>query len=246
LIGDEIVAPNDQAHQKNALKSLVTGETIQIEVKFQSLRNERNCANFVFLSNDNKPLALERDDRRHLVIYCPAKRTDGLYARVRASMDSGAIEAFFALLLERDLSNFHSHTPPVMTRAKADLVELGLRPAERFAREWLSQDMDLPLHPCSTGQLYKAFQKWARTTGERNPPNQAYFSTAVTKYARDRVSTKKASPSPLDAGTAITLWLPSGTGPMEGVRWYDFARDCVASFESPLARFCNGPREEPT
>lgn len=243
LIGDEIVAPNDQAHQKNALKALVTGETIQIEVKFQALRTERNHANFVFLSNDNKPLALERDDRRHLVVYCPAKRTDGLYARVRASFETGSIEAFYAFLLSRDLSGFHPHAQPVMTKAKADLVELGLRPAERFAREWINGEVDLPLHPCSTAQLYKAFQRWCRMCGERMPPNQAYFSTAVTKYARDRLCTKKTSPSPLDVGSAITLWLPSGTGPLEGVRWYDFARECVTAFEAPLARYGRNPDE---
>jgi putative DNA primase/helicase len=241
LIGDEIVAPNEQAHQKNALKSLVTGESIQIEVKFQPLRTERNHANFVFLSNDSKPLALERDDRRHLVVYCPAKRTDGLYSRVRESLDTGAIEALYAFLLQRDLTGFHTHTAPVMTRAKADLVELGLRPAERFAREFLNKEIDLPLNPCSTTQLYKAFLRWCRITGERIPPNQAYFSTAVSKYARDKLSSKKASPSPHELGSTITLWLPPGTGAPEGVRWYDFARDCVAAFEGPLARYCTTP-----
>jgi putative DNA primase/helicase len=246
LIGDEIVAPTDQAHQKNALKALVTGETIQIEVKFQSLRTERNHANFVFLSNDNKPLALERDDRRHLVVFCPAKRTDGLYDRVRASLDGGAAQAFYQFLLDRDLKDFHAHTPPVLTRAKADLIELGLRPAERFAREWLSGEIELPLHPCTTGQLYKAFQRWCRMCGERLPPNQAYFSTAVTKYARARLSNKKASPSPLDSGSAITLWLPHGTGPLDGVRWFDYARECAAAFEGPLSRFGGNHQDSTT
>jgi putative DNA primase/helicase len=244
LIGDEIVAPNEQAHQKNALKSLVTGETIQIEVKFQPLRSERNHANFVFLSNDNKPMALERDDRRHLVVYCPAKRTDGLYERVRASFECGAVEALYAMLMKRDLGNFHTHTPPVMTRAKADLVELGLRPAEQFTHEWLSQEVDLPLHPCSTAQLYKAFKHWCRNTGERLPPHQRLFSSAVAKYARDRLTTKKASPSPLDVGSTVTLWLPAGTGPVDGVRWFDFARECIAAFESPLSRYLNGYQEQ--
>ena len=165
-IGDEIAAPHDQAHQKNALKSLVTSESIQINEKFQPLRTERNHANFVFLSNDNKPLALERDDRRYLVIYCPPKLTNGLYERVWQSLDAGAVEAFYAFLLKRDLGHFQPHTPPVMTSAKADLVELGLRPAERFAREWLTKEIDLPLHTCSTNQLYKAFSAYCRMNGE--------------------------------------------------------------------------------
>lgn len=242
VIGDEIAAPNDQAHQKNALKSLVTSEIIQINVKFQPLRTERNHANFVFLSNDNKPLALERDDRRYLVIYCPPKLTNGLYERVWQSLDAGAVEAFYAFLVKRDLSHFQPHTPPPMTTAKADLVELGLRPAERFARVWIAREIDLPMHPCSTNQLYKAFTAYCRTEGERHPTPQPYFTTAVGKYARGRLSTKKASPSPHEVGSTITLWMPVGTGPLEGVRWYDYAKDCVTTFEHPLSRFCAGSK----
>jgi hypothetical protein len=94
--------------------------------------------------------------------------------------------------------------------------------------------------------LYKAFQRWCRMCGERMPPNQAYFSTAVTKYARDRLSNKKASPSPLDSGSAITLWLPKGTGPLDGVRWFDYARECVAAFEGPLSRFGSSYQDSTT
>ena len=103
LIGDEIVASNELTHHKNALKSYVTAETVQVETKFQPVRTEKNHANFVFLSNDNRPLALERDDRRHLVVYCPPKRQDDLYTRVRDSLDAGAVEAFYAFLMARDL-----------------------------------------------------------------------------------------------------------------------------------------------
>lgn len=239
LIGDEVVASNELTHHKNTLKSLVTGETIQIEVKFQALRTERNHANIVFLSNDSKPLALEADDRRHLVVYCPPKRTDDLYERVRTSMANGGVEALYAYLLQRDLGDFHSHTPPVMTKAKRDLIDLGLRPAERFAREWLNQELDLPLHPCSTAQLYKAFGRWCRANGERLPPNQAYFSAAVTKFSKGKLTKKTASPSPHELGAPVVLWLPVNTGPLNGVRWIDFAREAVAAFDLPLSRFGN-------
>lgn len=238
LIGDEIVASNELTHHKNALKSYVTAETVQVETKFQPVRTEKNHANFVFLSNDNRPLALERDDRRHLVIYCPPKRVDDLYTKVRDSLDAGAVEAFYANLLQRDLSDFHAHTLPPMTKAKGELIELGLRPAERFAREWINKELELPLWPCSTGQLYKSFGRWCRVNGDRLPPNQANFSAAVTRYAHTRLSRKTTSPSPSELGAPIVLWLPSGTGPVEGVRWYDFARECVAAFEGPLSRFC--------
>lgn len=239
LIGDEIVASNELGHHKNLLKSLVTGETIQVEAKFQAVRTERNHCNFVFLSNDARPLALERDDRRHLVIYCPPKREAAFYTCAYQSLSHGAVQAFYALLLQRDLGDFHSHTLPPITKAKRELIDLGLRPAERFAREWLDGAVDLPVWVCSTHQLYRAFTRWCRMNGERFPANQANFSSAVTKFARDRLSRKTTSPSPSDQGSSIVLWLPAGTGPLDGVRWFDFAREAVAAFEGPLSRFGN-------
>lgn len=237
VIGDEVNASNELSHHKNALKSYVTAETIQVETKFQPVRTERNHANFVFLSNDNRPLALERDDRRHLVVYCPPKRDDDLYTRVRDSLDVGAVEALYEFLMARDLGAFHAHTLPPMTKAKGELIEIGLRPAERFTKEWLSGDIDLPFHPCSRAQLYKAFFRWCRVNGDRLPPNQASFSATVARYAHTRLSSKVFSPSPSELGSSVRLWLPAGTGPLEGVRGFDFANDCVAAFEGPLSRF---------
>jgi putative DNA primase/helicase len=239
LICDEVVASNELSHHKNVLKSLITGDTIQIEVKFQALRSERNHANLVFLSNDSKPLALELDDRRHTVILCPEKRTDGLYQRVRDAMASGAVAAFYDFLLKRDLTGFNTHTPPPVTKAKNDLVELGLRPAERFALEWHRGLVDLPMHPCATSQLYRAYTRWSRANGERFPTTQPFFSSAVGRTLRGHGLVKKtASPSHGQAGQPIVFWLPQGTGPLDGVTWYEFASGAVAAFELPLSRFC--------
>lgn len=244
IVADEVVAAGELMHHKNALKSLITGETVQIETKFQPLRTERNHCNLVFLSNEVKPLALERDDRRHCVIYCPPKRQDGLlYQRVAESLANGGAAAFFAMLLHRDLDDFHAHTPPPMTQAKAELIELGLRPPERFAQLWLAGDLELPLRPCSTQQLYTAFRRWCAATGERFPTNQATFSTTVQRHAEDRLETRKASPSNGEPGAPIKLWVPRGCGPANGVRWYDFASEAVQAFEGPMARYCRSHTE---
>jgi putative DNA primase/helicase len=244
IIGDEIVASGEQTHYGNKIKALITGSSIHVEVKFMPVRVQKNSANFVFLSNENRPLALERDDRRYLVVYCPPKRLDGLYERVQASIESGAVTAFYDYLLKLDLGSFHAHTLPPATKAKSELIELGLRPAERFAREWLSKEIDLPFVPCSTNQLYRAFTSWCRRNGDRMPPNQANFSSTVMRYAHNKLSRKTASPSPLEGGASIVLWLPKGTGPLDGVRWIDFAKDCCAMFESPLSRFCSNFKDD--
>lgn len=234
---EEVVATGELIHYKNMLKSLVTAEHLLIESKFQAVRKERNCCNLVFLSNEARPLAIEHDDRRHAVFWVAPKRTDGLYNRVAHSIKFGALEAFYDFLLKRDLNGFNAYTLPPMTGAKQDLMELGLKPAERFARDWLARQLELPLWACSTGQLYKAFQRWSRQQGERTIVNQNGFTATVSKFARDQLSKLKCSPSKGNPGAPVTLWLPEGTGPLNGVTNFEFATEAVAAFEGPLSRF---------
>lgn len=238
VVADEVLAPGEAAHYRHRLKALITGETLMIEAKFATVRQERNAANLVFLSNEQKPLALEADDRRHYVVWCPPKRTDDLYARVGRCIDSGGLNAFLAYLLGLDTSGFDPYAPPPLTQAKRELVELGLRPAERFVRDWLAQQLELPVWPCSTAQLYRAFARWCRAHGERSVPAQTAFTAIAAKAAGQRLTRQKCSPSGGSSGAPITLWLPSGTGPLNGVTWYDFATQAVAAFDGPLRGFC--------
>lgn len=240
---EEVAAPSELLHAKNQLKALVTSEYLLIESKFQAVRKEKNSCNFVFLSNEARPLAIEADDRRHAVFWTAGKRTDGLYAKVAQSLHYGALEAFYHHLLGLELGDFSEHTPPPLTSAKMDLVELGLRPAERFARDWLSRSLELPLWACSTGQLYKAFQRWARMQGERTIVNQNLFTSTVAKFARHQLSRLKCAPSRGSDGAPITIWLPEGTGPQPGVTNYEFALASVAAFDAPMARFGQGSVE---
>jgi len=181
VIGDEVVARQELYHQKNKLKAFITGETIQINTKMMPLRTEANHVNVVFLSNEHQPLALEVGDRRYFVIYTPPARNDGLYKRVADCLDNGGIEAFYHYLKKLDLSGFSAFDHPPMTAAKRDLIDLGLRPAERFLREWVSGYLPLPLHACSAGQLFKVFKHWSALNGERFPPNQEQFTKTIKK-----------------------------------------------------------------
>lgn len=243
-VADEVLAVGDQVHYKNPLKSLITGETLQIESKFQPTRQERNQLNICFLSNETRPLALEADDRRHFVIWCPEPCQDGLYDRVRDCLDHGGLAAFLHHLLTLDLGDFHAHTPPPMTAAKRDLVELGLKPSERFTRDWLAGQLDLPVWACSVSQLYRAFRRWCTLQGERVIPNQNAFSASVAKFAGARLGKQKCVASHGHEGAPVWLWVPDGCSPPNGVRWFDFATESVAAFDGPLTRFGHAPGVE--
>jgi HNH endonuclease len=81
-----------------------------------------------------------------------------------------------------NVCSFTRHDDPIDIRSvKVDLIELGLRPHERFVREWVTGFLPLPLRVCSTEQLYRAFTRWAQASGERFPPPQVVFSKGVEK-----------------------------------------------------------------
>lgn len=236
-VAEEVIATGEAHHQKNPLKHIITSDELLIEAKNTAIRSEKNQTNLVFLSNEHRPLALEADDRRHAVFWTPGPRTDGLYGRVSQWLNNGGARALMSHLLRLDLGDFHAHTPPPMTDAKRDVQELGLRPSERFTRDWLDHQLDLPMWPCSTSQLYRAFTRWARQQGERSFTSQQVFTSAVAKQAGARLSKSKTAPSQGQHGAPIMLWMPSGTGPLPGLTRHEFAVASVEAFEGPLSRF---------
>lgn len=238
IIGDEVVARAELYHTKNKLKAFITGESIQINAKMLPLRTEANHVNVVFLSNEQQPLALEPGDRRYFVVYTPPRDQADLYQRVAACFERGGREAFYDFLMRLPLDGFDEFQIPPMTQAKADLIEIGLKPHERFVHDWLGGYLPLPLHVCATEQLYRAFKRWAMTTGERFPPPQVTFSKGVEKVARGKV---RCHPVKLDKAVngkeQLRVWIPDGCGPPEDQTMGEWARTCVDEFEDTLRRF---------
>lgn len=246
LIGDEVVARQELYHQKNKLKAFITGETIQINTKMMPLRTEANHVNVVFLSNEHQPLALEHGDRRYFVVYTPPRRTDDLYKRVARCLDSGGAEAFFMYLRGYRLDGFTEFDIPPMTTAKQDLIDLGLKPAERFIREWLTGYLPLPLLPCSASQLYRAFRRWCALTGERFPPVQEQFSKSVKKTIELIASVKPDKhidykvvklDHPIKGQCSTRVWIPAGCAPPEGKTYGAWAAEASDMFDDRLKEY---------
>lgn len=244
LIGDEVVAKAELYHQKNKLKAFITGETIQINAKMLPLRTEANHVNVVFLSNDMQPLALEPGDRRYFVVYTPPRRDDDLYTRVAQCVANGGTQAFYAYLLSLPMLGFNEFEIPPMTAAKADLIALGLKPHERFVREWVEGYLPLPRWVCSTEQLYRAFKRWCGQTGERFIPNQITFSKGVEKAGRGKLHQDVVK---LDAEVngkhCLRVWVIGDCGPPEDKAKGQWAREALEAFEDALRRFGDQPAE---
>lgn len=250
IVGDEVVSRQEMYHNKNRLKLVVTTDKkFPIRAMQQETRWESNHANVVFLSNESMPLALEERDRRYLVIYTPLADDTGLYARVRQFLSGDGMRKWMWYLQTYPLDGFEPHTKPVMTLAKEQLIELGLRPAQRFMHEWLQGLLPLPMQVCSGEQLYRAYKRWADAAGERWPGEQAKFTRDAERYALERQDAQARTHGPVltykvvqlvkpgGGRKAMRCWLPRGTGPRDGVSEGEWAADCVDSFEETLRRF---------
>lgn len=188
VVCDEVVTRSELRQLKGRLKAMVSNPTININPKNLSSRSEANHMNFAFLSNELQPLALDKTDRRYLVIWTPPKQTEEYYAAVAVEMANGGNEAFFHYLLGLDLGEFSAHTKPIQTKAKQDLIDLGLTPPERFFNEWEAGLLPLPYVCCSAMQLYSAFCRWSYLNGERFPPTQTLFGRTISRIGFGKVS----------------------------------------------------------
>ncbi len=166
LIADEVVARSDLYHVKNKLKSFITGDWIRINPKNLMAYEERNHVNLVFLSNERMPVVLEEDDRRHAVIWTPEKLTADFYKTVAVEKEKGGVAAFHDYLLQVDLGEFNEHTPPPMTIAKKDLIDLSKDTINRFYEEWVAGHIDgFTEMPVLSEDLYELYKVWCGKQG---------------------------------------------------------------------------------
>jgi putative DNA primase/helicase len=202
ILAEEVVARQEMWHIKNELKELVTGEWIRINPKNIAAYRQRNQVNITYLSNENQPLPIDNDDRRHLVIYTPPALSEAFYDDLHIELENGGVLAFYDFLMRRDLSRFHPKKRPPMTNAKAKLIHLSLPSEIRFATEWITGELGLPVCPCLSTDLYAVYQRWCRTNGEIRPRPSNQFHGAIEhqqgwakKKAKLYLRTHDADPS---------------------------------------------------
>ena len=173
VVGNEIIARSELHHIQGQLKQWITEPTWMIEEKNLPTREEANHANFVLFSNSVLPAKLGTDDRRFAVVWTPEPRTAEFYRSVKAELSNGGIEAFYDLLLQRDLTGFGPHSKPPENEAKKELKRVGQDSYLLFLDAWQSGELPVPYQPCATLDLYRAYQFWSRDNGIKNPvPSQ--------------------------------------------------------------------------
>lgn len=182
-IADEVVSRAEIRHVKGRLKAYITSTELILNEKHLPSRAERNCLNMVFLSNEIMPMALDDSDRRYHVVWTPPKLSREFYAEVAAEIEAGGMQAFYWYLLhEVDMGDFDAHAKPLDTEARRKLIELGRPSPQGFYQDWVSEAIPVPFCSCASRDLYQAYDRWCRKTGERFPIRLHVFVREIERY----------------------------------------------------------------
>ena len=125
----------DRRSLENTLKPLIAAppEFLSVNRKGLAPYDLVNRLQVIAFSNERVAINLPSDDRRWFVIWSDAKRMldeDG--AVMWAWLNSGGKSAVAAWLHARDVSAFNPGASPMLTEAKAIMVEAGMSGAESF------------------------------------------------------------------------------------------------------------------
>ena len=187
LIADETVARQELFHVKNKLKSFVTGDWIRINPKGAAAYDEKNHANMVFLSNERMPTVLEEDDRRHAIVWTPAKLKKSFYDEVVAELKNGGRAALHHYLLQVEMGDFDEHAKPPMTEAKRELIDLSRDSIDRFRIEWADGYLGLPVVPALTEDIYDVYRTFCQRAGFKAAP----INKVIDKITRGGFGSKE-------------------------------------------------------
>ena len=238
IVADEVVTRAELRQTKGRLKKMITGTTLQINPKNVSSREEANHMNLVFLSNEIQPLVIDATDRRYLVIWTPQKREKDFYNAVSQEIKNGGIEAFYKYLMDLDLTGFNQYSDPPLTKAKNDLISMGLPAAARFFNEWSQGEIPLPFISCTVEQAYAAFTRWGTLNGEPSAKwtSKNTFSREFMRAAESKVQKRVMRydvGAKVKQGMVYLIGDPGDTPPRE------FVSSASALFDSYLSDYRN-------
>lgn len=144
ILGDEITGGGDRKRNvAEELKSMITQETVTINLKYKPEYKIRDVMNFYFTSNHEDSFFIEDRDRRYFVhALTVGPLSDEFYGTYKAWKDSadGPAALFYHLLHEVDTSDFNPTAAAPVTAAKIQMIADG----RSYVESWLAQLKENP------------------------------------------------------------------------------------------------------
>jgi len=137
IVGKQLIVANEVIHNDNKflvpdkLKNYVTDEYLSINRKFKDTIYVKNYSQWIFVTNNDMPLKIDKDDRRYS-IFKSKKLKDGfkLIKELLNDLDN-QLEGFIYYLNNLDIE-YEFVATPLMNDAKEDLIKLSQNSVEEF------------------------------------------------------------------------------------------------------------------
>ena len=189
LINKTLVVVNEVNNVDNsiwyngdALKSLITEDSVIIEKKGVDPMTYDNCINFMFVSNNERPINLDNEDRRYAVFEPNAIHGKDDYAYWNEEFyslkdDKQFLADLYNWCLKQDISSYNPRNIP-MTEAKMQLIEQNRPRHEEFIIEHIEKFRDgFEKQECFDEYLY-----WCKKMNYSNPGNIKTFTNNLSGY----------------------------------------------------------------
>ena len=188
VIMDEVKG-KDAFENSEALKNLITAETLLWEQKGLNPVKINNCGRYIFFSNGNSPVKIEYSDRRFNIYECsPKHKNDPVYFKALKEFldDDVCMGSVYNMLMNRDISKWDSINDRVLTKAYKDIQSVN-KPAMAIFLEQKIMDYEYSqtiqgeddLSKVKSSDLFTSFKVWLSTNGF----NKLEYN--ITKFGRE-------------------------------------------------------------
>ena len=211
VIANEVNTRADLRSNKGRIKNMISEDEIQIEGKFQPVRQEANSMNLMWFSNEIIPMIIDVGDRRNLVMWTPSKLSTEFYAECAAEIENFGAAAFYDYLLNVPLGDQRPTTWPPMTAAKHDLITMGKPSTSLFWDEWKAGLTPFPYCTAPSLDVYDAYRLYCARAGERMPYSATKFLRELQRHVVKQSAVRFSVPGSDRVEIGALLIVPDDT-----------------------------------
>lgn len=179
----------DTFSNSDKLKGLITSEELMFERKGIDGIKIRNCARYIFFSNNDSPVKIEASDRRYVVFQCGDEhRNDREYfgKLVKAFNDDKCTRAFYDYLKNIDLSSFDLAMNRPITEAYQEIQQASIPRVVTFLvdRYYKTPTYEHVGFRVKLSEMYNKYRRWCNNTGVNNEQimDSRKFSSKLCSY----------------------------------------------------------------
>lgn len=194
-ICNEISSFGGDFKQNDKLKSIITDTKQIIEPKGQDAYSINNYSRFIFLTNNDWPVKIEKDDRRYfcMKVSDSMKGNQEYYKKVAEAYENKEVQkAFFNYFTNYDLKGVNIRNPP-MSKLKA---EMKWRNRDNLPIKHLTEYINDNEDFYETNTLYQEFKDWCITEGEKPNITLRSYSLILSKFDFEKVRKRTTAGRP--------------------------------------------------